>query len=147
MTPERLIKICKMVVDRYDGNFADYITKKRIFRDLRAVLRGLGRTENFLTNVTIKDKDIILGNDDDIPYISFLPYLYEELCEDGDTYFVYLENDMVEKSFICAIEYENGFTSISGNISIGIGIKLKNHFLGAYYCDDNIFRNNKGDIV
>ena len=147
MTPERLIKICKMVVDKYDGEFANYNIKMKIFADLRAVLRGLSRTENFLANVTIQGKDIVLGNDDDIPYISFLPYLYEELCESGETYFVYLENSLFEKTLICAIEYENGFHSLCKDISIGIGIKIKNHFLGAYYYDDDLFRNVKGDIV
>ena len=146
MTPERLIKILQKVVDRHT-NLGEYDTQINIFNDVRAVLRGLSKTENFLANVSVKGNDIVVSNPEDIPYISFIPYMYKvDTCSDN-VYFIYLDNKQqgYDKLFMCAIQYEDNFNNISPSNCFGIGIKIVNMPLGAYDYINDIFVTPYGD--
>lgn len=101
MTENKLRNIIEAVVNKYQDLPQGRKTADLIIDDIGAVLKGLYKTENFLTSFKIDlNKKIILCSDPrkDMPFISFLPYLVKALQEktpNEEVFLVYVLQDKV----------------------------------------------------
>ena len=138
MTPKRLTKIVEKVLEKYLGEMQNPSTRQQIEKDIRAIFRGLHKTENFL-DVVIDNNDIVFSNFEELPFMSFLPYLYPQLLNNGVTYFIFVEDHRVgHRRYIDAVKFEDSFEQ-DGCINVGKYTPSDNKVLGIYVYDDDVF--------
>ena len=147
MTEKRLYAIMNKIMEKY-ADTPTYVAKDLVIRDVGAVLRGLYKSENFLTSFKVDlGKKVILCSDPekDLPYVSFLPYIVPELQgkrEDEEVFLMYAKSSPKVVCLMGTISFiDLRLTSFDE-----IGFDLRTHdaqLVGYYNASTNEFNRGR----
>lgn len=148
MTEQRIINIVSKVCEKYSHLPYD-MAKDLIINDISSIIRGLYRTENFLSSFAIDfDIKVIVCHNpkEDLPFISFLPYLYPQLQHKKQNEELYTVYSIIRPKVLC-LQGIVSFIDTREKTNIDeIGFDVATYtpkYLGKYYPNTNKFKRRE----
>lgn len=148
MTPERIERLIGSVAVKYAESPVCERTKLAIIEDISSLMKQLHCDEGFLSSFKIDPFHHVMlcqNPDEDMAYISYLPYIFDYLRgkkKEEEQYLVYVLLNPTTATLLGSVSFED--MCVTTETDIGFDSSLHDaHFLGTFYPKTNKFKKGK----